>query len=83
MIHYGRDNNRGSEHTIAGVRFPGEIQLYCYNSQLYGNWTDAHTRPHGVAAISILVQLANYDHPDESEQLKQIVSALRDLSNHG
>lgn len=83
VIHYGHDNGVGSEHTIDSVRFPAEIQFYCFNSQLYGNWSDAYSRPHGIAAISILVQLSNYDHPDESEQMKKIVNALRDLSTKG
>lgn len=47
-LHYGREISTGSEHTINGVQFPGELQLYAYNSQLYGSWEEAagtHIKP--------------------------------------
>lgn len=75
LIHYGREDDRGSEHTINGIPFPGEIQLYFYNSQLYHNWTEASDQPNGLAAIGILVQLASRitspsSHPHHSNRGK-------------
>lgn len=77
IIHYGRDNKRGSEHSIDGYAFPAEIQLFFFNSQLYPNWSDASSRPHGVAALSILIQLSNFEHPHENSQLKLASDTLR------
>lgn len=83
VIHYGHSNGHGSEHTINGTQFPGELQLYAYNSQLYGNWTHAMDKPHGIAAVSVLIQLSNYDHPEENSQLKHMSYTLRSLSLKG
>lgn len=74
-IHFGREDDRGSEHTISGIQFPGELQLYFYNSQLYGNWTAASDQPNGLAAIGILIQLAN-DDQEGNPQLKHIFHAM-------
>jgi hypothetical protein len=48
----------GSEHTIDRIRFPAEVQLMAFNSDLYENFTDAMTQPRGVLAISIIVDVS-------------------------
>lgn len=48
----------GSEHTIDRVRFPAEIQLMAYNSDLYENFTDAMIQPKGILAISVIVDVS-------------------------
>lgn len=45
----------GSEHQIDGRSFAGELQLFAYNWQLYRSYDEALTRPHGLLAVSILV----------------------------
>ena len=57
LFHYGRTDDKGSEHTIDSVSFPVEMQLYFYNSQLYSSWDEAVDQPNGLAAIAILIQL--------------------------
>lgn len=57
ILHFGRENDRGSEHTINGQRFPGELQAFFYNSLLYENYTEAEHQPNGLAALSVLLQL--------------------------
>ncbi|XP_075587705.1 carbonic anhydrase-related protein 10 [Dermatophagoides farinae] len=59
-LHFGRENDRGSEHTIDGKRFPGELQLYAYNSQLYSNWSEAKREPNGLVAISIFIMVSGH-----------------------
>lgn len=81
MIHYGHDNEAGSEHTIDNTRFPAEVQLYHFNSQLYSNWSEAARSPNGVAALSILVQRTNFEHPTENIQLKKISNLLKTGKN--
>lgn len=81
-LHFGREMTRGSEHSIDGLRFPAEIQLYFYNSQLYNNWEDAVIRTHGAAAVAILIQL-NSDPKFANSQLKRITHALRNITSKG
>ena len=81
-LHFGRENNRGSEHTISGVQFPGEIQLYAYNSQLYANWTEAQHEANGLAAISVLISFSKNSNQANS-QLKHLTHALKNITNKG
>lgn len=81
-LHFGREMTRGSEHSIDGLRFPAEIQLYFFNSQLYSNWEEAVVRTHGAAAVAILIQL-NADPKFANGQLKRITHALRNITTKG
>ncbi|KAJ6215795.1 hypothetical protein RDWZM_010295 [Blomia tropicalis] len=96
-LHFGRENNRGSEHTINGQQFAGELQLYAYNGQLYSNWSDAKRAPNGLAAISALVRLAKNSATtsiggnnnngkgtmNNNSQLKHIINSLKNITNRG
>ncbi|UXI22454.1 glutamate receptor ionotropic kainate 3-like [Sarcoptes scabiei] len=62
-LHFGRENDRGSEHTIDGKRFPGELQLLAYNSQLYKDWSEAKRKPNGLAAIAIFIMISRASNP--------------------
>ena len=81
-LHYGRENNRGSEHTISSVQFPGEIQLYAYNSQLYSNWSEAQHQAHGLAAISVLITHSKNAN-QANNQLKHITHSLKNITDKG
>lgn len=81
-LHFGREMTRGSEHSIDGIRFPAEIQLYFFNSQLYNNWDEAVTKAHGVTAIALLIQL-NPDPKSANPQLKRITHALKNITTKG
>lgn len=58
-VHFGRadEGEKGSEHTVDRVRFPAEIQLLAYNSDLYANFSVAMTSPRGLLAVSIIVDI--------------------------
>ncbi|RWS09936.1 carbonic anhydrase-related protein 10-like protein, partial [Dinothrombium tinctorium] len=81
-LHYGRDINRGSEHTIDGVQFSGEIQFYAYNSQLYGSWEEAANRAHGIVGVSVLIQTSS-DARQANNQLKRITHVLKNITSKG
>lgn len=81
-LHFGRENNRGSEHTIDEMQFPGELQLYAYNSQLYTNWTEAKKEPNGIAAISVFIVLAKNSN-QANPALKHITNSLKNITRRG
>ncbi|RWS17749.1 carbonic anhydrase-related protein 10-like protein [Dinothrombium tinctorium] len=81
LLHYGHENSRGSEHRINGFTFAGELQLYAYNTHLYSNWSEAEVKSHGIMAIAILIKLTNYEHPEDNQQLLQMIHALKNLSS--
>ncbi|KAH9285918.1 Carbonic anhydrase-related protein 10 [Echinococcus granulosus] len=69
VIKFGSTSKVGSEHQIDGKTFPGEIQLYAYNSDLYHNFTLAVSRPNGLAAVSLFLQIGQSPTPDISALL--------------
>ena len=64
----------GSEHSINGHFFPAEIQLYGFNAHLFNNLSEAMQQPHGVVAVSIMVQESDRK---ENTGLKAITSHLK------
>ena len=83
-LHFGRENNRGSEHTIDGMQFPGELQLYAYNSQLYTNWSEAKREPNGIVAVSVFIVLVknpSISQNQNSNQQQQANNALKHITN--
>uniref|UniRef100_A0A8D9E2U1 Carbonic anhydrase-related protein 10 n=1 Tax=Cacopsylla melanoneura TaxID=428564 RepID=A0A8D9E2U1_9HEMI len=63
-IHYGLQDDVGSEHVINEYVFPAEIQIFGFNSQLYTNFSEALYRAQGVVAISLLLQLGDLSNPE-------------------
>lgn len=77
-LHYGRTDDKGSEHIIAGHAFPAELQILGYNCDLYNNLTEALSlrRSEGVVGIAVLLQtgdLSNSELRILTSQLPNIV----------
>ena len=56
--HWGSVSSQGSEHTIDGKNYAGELQLYLYNKKYRGSQTcdDAATDCH--AGLSFLLEVS-------------------------
>ncbi|XP_076168448.1 carbonic anhydrase-related protein A isoform X2 [Ptiloglossa arizonensis] len=63
-IHYGMENDHGSEHRIDNYAFPAEIQVYGFNAELYHNMSEAQHKSQGLVAISLMVQIGETLHPE-------------------
>ncbi|ALC49720.1 CG1402 [Drosophila busckii] len=63
-IHYGTENIRGSEHFIQGYSFPGEIQIYGFNKELYHNMSEAQHKSQGIVGLSLMVQIGETPNPE-------------------
>uniref|UniRef100_A0A915DSX2 Alpha-carbonic anhydrase domain-containing protein n=1 Tax=Ditylenchus dipsaci TaxID=166011 RepID=A0A915DSX2_9BILA len=57
LVREGIPGGGGSEHTVDQVRFPAEVQLLAYNSDLYDNFTEAMSQPRGLLAIAVIVDI--------------------------
>ncbi|XP_046632573.1 carbonic anhydrase-related protein 10-like [Daphnia pulicaria] len=58
-LHFGLNNQSGSEHMIAGRAFPAELQVFGFNTQLYSTYSEALESPHGIVALSVLIQIGD------------------------
>ncbi|KAF5404293.1 Carbonic anhydrase XIII [Paragonimus heterotremus] len=63
-IKFGSVSSRGSDHRIDGRSLPGELQIYAFNGELYGNYSQAAVQPHGLVAISVFLRLSNTSNKD-------------------
>ncbi|XP_025778355.1 carbonic anhydrase-related protein [Puma concolor] len=68
-FHWGRENQRGSEHTVNFKAFPMELHLIHWNATLFGSIDEAVGKPHGIAIIALFVQKGVENDLQELEKL--------------
>ncbi|KAF6727591.1 Carbonic anhydrase-related protein [Oryzias melastigma] len=73
-FHWGKENQRGSEHTVNFKAFPMELHLIHWNSTLFNSLEDALGRKNGILIIALFVQVGK-----EHLGLKAITEVLQDL----
>ena len=87
FLHWGRGEGApgGSEHSVSGQSWPGELQLYGYNSQLYSNLSQAQELPGGVVGVSVMLQVRGESPASEKpvSALARLVSKLSQVKYRG
>ncbi|NXF47997.1 CAH8 protein, partial [Oceanites oceanicus] len=78
QFHWGRENQRGSEHTVNFKAFPMELHLMHWNSTLYNSIDEAVGKKHGIAIIALFVQIGK-----EHVGLKAVTEILQDIQYKG
>nr|XP_031297446.1 carbonic anhydrase-related protein isoform X3 [Camelus dromedarius] len=77
-FHWGRENQRGSEHTVNFKAFPMELHLIHWNATLFGSIDEAVGKTHGIAIIALFVQIGK-----EHVGLKAVTEILQDIQYKG
>nr|XP_009671856.1 PREDICTED: carbonic anhydrase-related protein [Struthio camelus australis] len=77
-FHWGRENQRGSEHTVNFKAFPMELHLMHWNSTLYSSIDEAVGKKHGIAIVALFVQIGK-----EHVGLKAVTEILQDIQYKG
>ncbi|XP_060535393.1 carbonic anhydrase isoform X2 [Cylas formicarius] len=54
--HWGESNDEGSEHTINGKKFAGEIHLVHWNATKYKSFAEAVKHPDGLAVLGVFLK---------------------------
>ena len=78
-LHFGLRDDQGSEHTIDGEHFAGELQLLGYNADLYDNYTTASRHPNGLVGVAVLIQVGTYS----NSELRKITDAAMSVQYRG
>lgn len=63
-LHFGGKNGYGSEHSVNGEFFDGEMHVLAYNADIYSNFSQAKKSPRGVAVIGAFLQVGSYSDED-------------------
>jgi len=61
-FHWGSDNMAGSEHSQAGITYPGEVHVITFD-QKYGSYEQASRVPGGVAIAVFFIQVQKEKNP--------------------
>ncbi|XP_030575866.1 receptor-type tyrosine-protein phosphatase zeta isoform X1 [Archocentrus centrarchus] len=80
-FHWGRCNTTsdGSEHSLNGMKYPLEMQIYCYNSNDFQSLDEAIEKEGRVAALAVLFEISLED----NEDFIPVVESINTVSRFG
>ncbi|KAM6900345.1 carbonic anhydrase 1-like [Xenentodon cancila] len=55
-FHWGASDDKGSEHTVAGTKYPAELHLVHWNTK-YPNFGEAASKPDGLAVVGVFLKI--------------------------
>ncbi|XKL65152.1 hypothetical protein PGB90_005238 [Kerria lacca] len=70
--HWGSDSSQGSEHTVDGKPYAGELHLVHWNYYKYSSFKEALENSDGLAVLGVLLEVESQDHPE----IDKIVSLI-------
>ncbi|XP_077334361.1 carbonic anhydrase 9 isoform X2 [Lithobates pipiens] len=77
-FHWGSHSDPGSEHTVNGQKFPGEIHVVHYSSS-FQSLDEAVTQPGGLAVLAAFIQKG----PEENKDYQNLLSHLEEVKEAG
>jgi len=57
--HWGESDDHGSEHTVNGKAYPGELHFVHYAKEKYGTFAEALKHDDGLAVIGVFLEVGN------------------------
>ncbi|XP_029638913.1 carbonic anhydrase-related protein 10-like [Octopus sinensis] len=77
-LRYANNDSKGSEHTINGNHFVGEIQIMAYNVDLYPTPKNASQRVKGMAILTAFLELSD----QRNKALTPIIESMKNVHEH-
>lgn len=76
--HWGKNNDTGSEHTVDGHMFPGELHLVHWNKDRYSSFAEAAASEGGLAVLGVFLTVGQ-----ENAELNKISKLLPFIQHKG
>jgi carbonic anhydrase len=76
--HWGCSNGRGSEHTVDGQAYSGELHIVHWNSSKYNSFKEAAGHPDGLAVLGVFMKVGK-----AHEELDIIAKLMPFISHKG
>ncbi|CAG4965281.1 carbonic anhydrase 2 [Colias croceus] len=76
--HWGAVNGEGSEHTVDGRSFSGELHLVHWNTSKYRSFSEAAGQPDGLAVLGVFLVVGS-----KHEELDKVVRLLPFIQHKG
>ncbi|KAG8570530.1 hypothetical protein GDO81_011301, partial [Engystomops pustulosus] len=73
-FHWGPTNDAGSEHTVDGKSYSGELHLVHWNSEKYSSFAEASKNLDGCAVLTVFLQIGS-----AHSGLQKVVDALSQI----
>lgn len=77
-LHWGSQDNKGSEHTIDGKSYAAELHLVHYNASKYKTFAEAVDKPDGLAVLGIMIKVGT-----EHQAFKMITDHVSEVAKSG
>ncbi|TKS87444.1 Carbonic anhydrase 1 [Collichthys lucidus] len=76
-FHWGASDDRGSEHTVEGTKYPAELHLVHWNTK-YPSFGEAAGKPDGLAVVGVFLKCG-----DDNASLQKILDAFDSIKAKG
>uniref|UniRef100_A0A8C6SZT9 Carbonic anhydrase n=1 Tax=Neogobius melanostomus TaxID=47308 RepID=A0A8C6SZT9_9GOBI len=76
-FHWGGSDDKGSEHTVAGTKFPAELHLVHWNTK-YPSFGEAASKPDGLAVVGVFLKAG-----DANPNLQKVLDRFDDIKAKG
>lgn len=77
-MHWGGYDNEGSEHTVDGQPFAGELHLVHWNCDKYDSFGEAAAQPDGLAVLGVFLQVGQ-----PLKELEKVTSLMGKITHKG